>query len=263
MKEYKRFCIVITIIIVFIWIGIIVIYCQSNRQLDRIREQKEENICVEIERIVSEGKTSVPNEEVITRKTDNMIITQNEVIIKNEYYEIVQAYGDVNEEYVETVEEILLTLPPKLVESFISNGFSIYVTTENIAQVYYEGKFKSVRATFRRKKKEIRVENREEAIFGSVEHEFGHYLDMINGDISWSEEFGKIYEEEAAEFKTRISNPGCVSDQGEFFAEIFAYIIKDPSKCTPKAKEFVQRYIDKLNIPVEESDQYGCSFFLI
>lgn len=149
------------------------------------------------------------------------------------------------------------------IKTIIADGFSIYITTENIAQVYYEGKFKSVRATFRRNAKEIRIENREVAIFESVEHEFGHYLDFLNGDTSWSEEFGQIYEEESEEFKTRISNPGCVSNQGEFFAETFYYIIKDPSKCTPKAKAYVQKYIDELNnIPVEEGDQYGCSFFI-
>ena len=63
---------------------------------------------------------------------------------------------------------------------------------------------------------------------------------------SYNKQFKSIYKEEVNTFKSRIPNSGSVRDEQEFFASTFYYIFNDPSKCTPKAKDYVQNYISRL-----------------
>lgn len=47
-------------------------------------------------------------------------------------------------------------------------------------------------------------------------------------------------------FKNQITDSQAISSPEEFFAEIFSYIYKDNTKCTPKALEFVENKINEL-----------------
>ena len=163
----------------------------------------------------------------------------------------IQKIGNVDSKYLEEAEQVVSAIPSDIYDVFIEDGFNIYITTENIAQVYCDGQYKSVRAVFRRYAKDIVVEDREAAIWGSIEHEFGHYVDMKSGDISSTNEFYKIYEEEIDQFISGIPDAQCVRDPGEFFAEEYAYSIIDKSKCTPKALEIINRCVAEITTPVE------------
>lgn len=154
--------------------------------------------------------------------------------------DIVKTIGNVNPDYIKIIEENLSLLPEELVQHFVSNGWKLYLTTEDIAKVYLGRKYESAMAVTVYSLKLIVIENREEAVKESVIHEFGHYLDYVLGFPSLSNEFHDFYVTEASTFKSNIPNASCVSDEREFFAETFYYSIVDLFKCTPKALQYVQ-----------------------
>jgi len=162
-----------------------------------------------------------------------------------DYYGIVKSIGDVEQKYIDAVEEKLLTLPRFLVNSFIEEGWSVYVTTEDIATQYGYNRG-TVMGITDYQSEAIYIEDREKAVQSCVEHEFGHYLDYIADLPSLGNDFNPIYQEEVEIFKSNISNPYCVTGRQEFFAETFACIIVDESKCTPKAKEFIESVLNEL-----------------
>lgn len=213
---------------------------QAEKQMD---EQTKETTEVQAAVKNHEEIIKLNMEEVNTKQYVNE--TSGELNSKN--YGIVQSIGNVEQKYIDIVEEQLLTLPPVLVNMFINEGWQLCVTTEDIAHVYYNDKYSSVLATTEYKTKRIIIEDRDEAVIGSVQHEFGHFLDYISGKLCWSEEFKKIYIEEAPKFKANIENSSCVRDEQEFFAETFYYLIMDNSKCTPKAKEFIENILNNIN----------------
>lgn len=137
-------------------------------------------------------------------------------------------------------------LPENVLNRFQKEGWHIYVTTENIAKTQFGGKYKSVEGVTDYASKQILIEDRAKAINESVIHEFGHFIDYYSKFESSSEEFKKIYEEEVETFKKNISNPGCVTNTKEFFAETIYYMYTNPSKCTPKAKAFALRVIQNI-----------------
>lgn len=212
----------------------------NTKQVESNEAEKVEGIYESTQENVTE-KTKLNIEKASIKKYAH----KESLSLDNKKYGIVQMIGDVEQKYIDTVEEQVLTLPSALVNYFINEGWELYVTTENIAHVYYNDKYKSVLATTEYNAKRIIIEDREEAVIGSVQHEFGHFLDYLNGKPCWSEEFKRIYIEEVEIFKSNINNSDCVRDEQEFFAETFYYLIMDDSKCTPKAKEFVESILNE------------------
>lgn len=165
--------------------------------------------------------------------------------------DIVEIVGNVTSKDLDSVYKELFLLPDGLVEYFLLDGWKLRITDEDIAKVYFDGKYNSVLAATIYTEKLIVVENRSEAI-ASISHKFGHYLDYINGlplyskdDLpSLSSEFKEIASEEMEAFKSNIPNSSCVRNTQEFYAETFYYYITCPSKCTPKALEFIKSQID-------------------
>lgn len=228
--------IIILILSAVILISLLLYYIESNN------DSSVKNIEISIKRVenVQNSPQNIADndkKEKISKKTVEKIETGK--------FNIVKRIGDVEQKYVDEAEQELLKLPQKLVQTFIQNGWEIYITTENIAQVYCEGKFgNSVRGVTIYSKKKIIIEDRNDIIKSTLIHEFGHYLDHINNFPSLDNEFKQIYNEELNDFKSNISNSGCVFEERELFAEVFYYSIIDPSKCTPKALDYVQSFYD-------------------
>ena len=215
---------------------------EVTEELEETQEKLNNEEFIEEQDVLKEKGEQVPIQEMTIPVEVELDETQYG---KTSYYGIVKTIGNVKQKYVDAVEEIILTLPPVLVNSFIENGWNIYVTTEELA-ARYQYRIGSVRGITNYKERRIDIEDREEAVLSAVEHEFGHYLDYVGGVQSLGEEFNQIYREEVETFKSNIPNPGCVSGPQEFFAETFAWIIVDESKCTPKAKEFVETVLNEL-----------------
>ena len=69
-------------------------------------------------------------------------------------------------------------------------------------------------------------------------HEFGHYLDWVNGFPSQTEELCTIFEEENAALDNVM-----IHNSTEMFAEVFQSILLGKEDITPKATAFVRRFL--------------------
>lgn len=190
-----------------------------------------------IDKVTQIGEFDLKENVVEERESKNDTVSQ-----PNVNYELIETEGKINKKDIESLEtEINRTIPDWLLDSFISNGWRIVLSSEkNLASKYLEDKYVAAMAVTDYRDKKIIISKR--AIQDSVAHEFGHFLDVTYPiRCSQTEEFKKIYQEEGKTFKKKIINSGCVINIVEFFAEEFYYSRVNPSKCTPKALEYIEK----------------------
>lgn len=131
---------------------------------------------------------------------------------------VAQADGNVGQDSVDRANELLNAMPERLLEGFIDRGWRFYVTDKNIAYDILGGEFNSVKGVTDFDNHEIFIEQREAAVETAVVHEFGHYLDYINGNQSQTAEFSDIFSAESNAF-VKTFNVDFYYDIGEFFAD--------------------------------------------
>lgn len=231
-----------------------------QEQLNNGNDTTEQEVIEEdyIEPVIEEVYTEPITEEIYLEPVQETIIEiefDETKFQRDSYYGIVQIVGDVDPEYVDVVEKVLITLPPVLIESFLNEGWNIYVTAEDIA-TNYQYTPGSVLGITDYGRECIYIQDNYDAVCSAVEHEMGHYLDYIANVPSLGETFNLIYQEEVEWFKSYIPNPHCVTGPQEFFAEIFAWIIIDESMCTPKAEEFVKTVLNEFIYSNSEDSYY-------
>lgn len=191
-----------------------------------------------IDNIDSETKSQNASESNTSTANGNVAVSEEVTIDTTPKSIEVGTIGDVDIQNVMLLEKTLDRLPTELVRHSYDNGWIYCVTDENIGKVYMMDN-NQYKAAIVWGKKMIVVEDRSEAIDGAI-HEAGHYLDGINNRPSASVEFHQIYLDEAETFKANIDDGGCVHSQSEFFAHTFYYYVVDPSKCTPKAYQYIE-----------------------
>lgn len=147
--------------------------------------------------------------------------------------------GSATDYWMNRVNQELAYVPENVKSAFVNRGWHIYITDKNIAQTWFSGVYNSVQGVTSYNTRSIYIEQREAAMEAPV-HEIGHFVDAALGYPSQSSEFAGIYNAEVGVFKAGISNPGCVSDTRELFAEGFYYLCKNPSKVTPQLKSFLE-----------------------
>lgn len=215
------------------------IYFESYEKSIRNDEEMHKNIynLASIKSTIGsiESIIGMPNRAVVNKVTERKKFCQPN---------IVKSFGNIENSYIKQAENAIMCIPSKLVESFIENDWKIYVTEEDINQVHFKGKYDRVKGMTSYENKFIKIENKDDAIKDGVFHEFGHYVDYINEFPSKRDEFKQIYKEEVNIFKSQTKNPEAVSNEGEFFAEIFHYMLEDPSICTTKAKQYVKAQLN-------------------
>lgn len=188
--------------------------------------------------IYDSSKITTSTTKTITKKVNTTVTTKTVSITKKD--------GKVDSKYINNVNSQLKKVPANVMNSFNKNGWNLYVTDKNLASTFFSNIYSSVRGVTIYRMKTIYIEDRAIAVKTAPLHELGHYVDYANGMPSYNKEFKSIYKEEVNTFKSRIPNSGSVRDEQEFFASTFYYIFNDPSKCTPKAKDYVQNYISRL-----------------
>lgn len=190
--------------------------------------------------------------------TSDMTITVSETVESTvgeniEDSIIVMRIGNIGPDYLDYVNRDVLRLPKELLRKFLSDGWSIYVSDENLSEEYCNGMYagEEILAATSYEKKCIVVANCEKAVkYGDILHEFGHWVDKILDRPSLSSEFKEIFQEESPTFNENIGYSRNISTEQEFFAEMFRQYMYCPSNCTPKGYSFIEK---QLNILKERS----------
>lgn len=171
-----------------------------------------------------------------------------ETPVQSEISSVIQNIG-VSENLVKKINTYYMMIPENIRNSFVNNGWTLYVTNENFGKKYY-GYDISILALTLYYEKVIYIDDREKAVT-SVIHEFGHYIDCVSGFVTNSKEFGEIFLEECETFKTiHSTHSNNTSTPMEYFAEFYQEIILHPDSIKdscPKTYEFILRYANALN----------------
>ena len=140
-----------------------------------------------------------------------------------------QTDGIVPNELVTFAEKELSLIPEGFRRAFVEDGWHIYITTENLSEVYFNGEHTEVYGCTFYEKELILMANNKKAIETATVHEFGHWVDHYFGDISRTDEFTIIYEKEHRVFLDYFAR-NCKMDITEYFAESFYHYVKHPEQ---------------------------------
>lgn len=154
--------------------------------------------------------------------------------------------GIMNDCWSNAVDDQISIIDKKIIDSFKSSNYKIYVTTSDIATTYSDSKKGSVLGITNFTTKKIYIQASEDGVFDSTIHEIGHWFDEKLGFTSSSKEFKNIYNEEKDVFKTQIYDTEKFSER-EMFAEGFFIYYKHRSKLErqcPKLYQFIKTSID-------------------
>lgn len=161
---------------------------------------------------------------------------------------VAQADGNVSQDSVDRANELLNAMPEKVLEVFCDNGWKFYVTDKNLANTFYAGIYNSVKGVTDFDNHEIFIEQRDTAVDTAVVHEFGHYLDCINGYQSKTAEFADIFSSESNSF-VQTFNVDFHYDVGEFFADgVYRYYDGEQKTLTqtcPRLAAFIENIVSE------------------
>ena len=149
---------------------------------------------------------------------------------------------------MDRANELLNAMPEKVLEGFCDNGWKFYVTDKNLANTFYAGIYNSVKGVTDFDNHEIFIEQRDTAVETAVVHEFGHYLDCINGYQSNTAEFADIFNSESNSF-VQTFNVDFHYDVGEFFADgVYRYYDGEQETLTqacPRLAAFIENIVSE------------------
>lgn len=181
-------------------------------------------------------------------KIEKIIISQEETlktdIFTNNTYGIFETIGNISSETVSKANKQLSMVPQSALDSFVNNGWHIYITDEKIAQTMFDGQYSSVQGGTLYLEKIIKIENRDKAIKNSIIHEFGHYVYWTCGYFS----LGK-YQQFLNAFNLDVGNASLMNisyglnSPEEFYAEVFWKYITNTDKaenCFPNITKMIK-----------------------
>lgn len=141
-----------------------------------------------------------------------------------------QVIDEVYEGLAIAVERELYKLPSSLREAFVTSGWHIYITGEDLATTYYNSSLGSIYGSTFYNKKIIVMQADYLAIQTATIHEVGHWFDRNFGNISSSKEFVRVYEAERYAFMCYFKRDCKMDDKKEYFDETFNLYIESPGK---------------------------------
>lgn len=148
-------------------------------------------------------------------------------VLKN----VCKEHMNPNSGYKNKVNKELGKLPYYLLNQFNDDGWKIYVTGGDIGEFAFNGRYGQCLGGTLASKKKIYIEDRDKAVYESVIHEFGHYVDFrdLNNCITNSDKFMKAYNEEQNKLRNTFGIT-CYWSKREAFAESFYFYFKDREK---------------------------------
>ena len=152
----------------------------------------------------------------------------------------------VDEYWVDCVNQQMNLLPDFLLQKFVNSGWHMDVTSKNLDETYYGGQFGSVMGCTSYDEQVIHIEDRDNAVKEAPIHEFGHWLDYINGFVTNSNEFMDIYYAETDAFKSAFHVTFYYNNK-ELFAEGFWKYYTDANtlqSCCPRLYTFIKNVVE-------------------
>lgn len=177
---------------------------------------------------------------------------------ENQYYnKNIYAEGNASECILEETQKAIDNVPQSLLSLFYENGGMVNVTNKEYESTYtYENdviKF-SVAGYFQHYGEEeysiYIINNLNNIENGTIEHEFGHYLDFLFDKISSKSAFTNAYLKEYQNFKDHIESSNYYDNTSEYFAECFSYYLKEPKKLEkycPQTYTIIDWLVDTVN----------------
>lgn len=202
-----------------------------------------------VQESVVEGVEKVKEEppvETSVAETQQVAKAEVEQQMPAEYNGYVKPSGDVSLKLLDYANSLLGRVPSALLNAFTQDGWTIYVTSDDLNDKYYGGQYGELSGITVYDDKVIELEDNKGDINGALVHEFGHYLDRKCEYPSYSAEFETIYNEEKYTFvdSTSVGDGHEISDTQEFFASVFSEAMLNPEGCkatAPKAYEYVMQ----------------------
>ena len=194
-------------------------------------------------------KKSLLSDEKIIVTESQTNETNNTINSSSHSYQIL---GNCKE--TKTMDTYVSKIPQNILNFILNNGWTLYLTSENIAKTEFGGAYKSVMGVTLLDSKVIKIEDRTNAIKNSLYHELGHAIDWYTGSIVCNycntSEFIDIY---IAERNASLSLSGTsnqtISSTHEYFAECINQYISNASnfaKVCPSSYNYVANIIQNL-----------------
>lgn len=144
----------------------------------------------------------------------------------------VERLGDTDDDVNDEIIRQLSYVPDKLKTCFIKAGYTLYHTSEDVAQTEFSGKYKSVRGVTNYTGKYIKIHDRMVAARTAVCHEFGHILYSMAGrfDGNGLEEVISAFGQEKENYGQALSGTNGLDNHMEFYAEVFFLYCHDRVK---------------------------------
>lgn len=133
-----------------------------------------------------------------------------------------------NAAYQEVLNQ-LTYIPENLKSCFIKKGWVLNLTSEDIAQTIFNGKYNSVQGVTCYNEKYIKIQDRKIAAKEATIHEFGHFLNDASGRDSEDKqkELTDAYEAEKNNKRHSLSGAYVPPNCDEFYAEVFRWYCID------------------------------------
>ena len=188
------------------------------------------------------------------------------------YNEYIFVEGKTNEYILQNINDYMSkNIPEEIRYFFFENGGMIYVTDENLTTQTKRIKSSNNNNDKRRVLAYFRYDDTEYSIHlsniladtkeGTLEHEFGHYLDYYYDDFSETNIFKEIFDEEYPMFKKNIDNDEHYSTQSEYFAECFSVYLENEKQLIDTCpKTYIVIKIMMCNIRKSLAEMQGFSY---
>ena len=161
-----------------------------------------------------------------------------------------QADGRVAAQLLQQTDARMAEIPDCINNLLAEEGWKIYVTDKNLSRTYFNGMYRSVAGVTRFREKKVEFESRSHAINYAYAHEIGHAFDAHFGNISYTDAWKAIYNEEKNTYYQHDASGNCyeISSPVELFTSVFRDCLISPQTCrqtAPIAYAFVQTLINQ------------------
>lgn len=175
-----------------------------------------------------------------------------------QYNEYIYAEGKVNEYVLDETSKLIAqgNVPKSLIHYFYEDGGMVYVTDKDLTEMCDEKETEKhkyrVLGFFQHEKSEYCIyfsNDINDTLGGTLEHEFGHYLDYLFGWVSVGSHFEEIFAEEKGYFQKNINSGEHYKTEKEYFAECYSVYLTDGKtlkKYCPRTYEIMELLTDQL-----------------